>query len=303
MRPHCFPLALAVAASSLATSRAFAPGGLPAPPRHRVTAAPLGAGDASPPPASPQLATKTLEAGSHDELMYALGVNLARQLGDVRPLVENSEELTQLARGLLDTVAGKFDDAAQRNLLERRGEDLNKIIVSRANAIREKIEAAGKAMLQEMSDNPETATLESGVVIHPLEPGPEGFGKGVKPTAASTVKVHYHGTLPDGTVFDSSLGGDPVSFPLGGVIPGWRAGLQHMCEGETAMLGVPPELGYGAEGTPDGRIPGGAALFFKIQLLEVLSAGIGGGPTLLGADGQALKKEGGGLLGANGLPL
>ncbi len=69
------------------------------------------------------------------------------------------------------------------------------------NAIREKIETAGKAMLKEMSDNDETATLESGVVIHPLEAGPDGFGKGVKPTAASTVKVHYHGTLPDGTVF------------------------------------------------------------------------------------------------------
>lgn len=161
------------------------------------------------------------------------------------------------------------------------------------NAIRQKIEDAGKAMLKEMSENDETATLECGVVIHPLEPGPDGFGKGVKPTAASTVKVHYHGTLPDGTVFDSSLGKDPVTFPLGGVIPGWREGLQHMCEGETAMLGIPPEMGYGDAGTPDGRIPGGAALFFKIQLIEVLSAGIGGGPKLVGADGKELKKGGG----------
>lgn len=173
------------------------------------------------------------------------------------------------------------------------------------NAIKQKIEAAGKAMLDEMAANDETATLESRVIIHPLEAGPDGFGKGVKPTAASTVKVHYHGTLPDGTVFDSSLGKDPVTFPLGGVIPGWREGLQHMCEGETAMLGIPPEMGYGDDGTPDGRIPGGAALFFKIQLLEVLSAGIGGGPKLVGADGQTLKKDGGGggLLGADGKPL
>eukprot|EP00569_Conticribra_weissflogii_P006587 CAMPEP_0171337252 /NCGR_PEP_ID=MMETSP0878-20121228/6581_1 /TAXON_ID=67004 /ORGANISM="Thalassiosira weissflogii, Strain CCMP1336" /LENGTH=305 /DNA_ID=CAMNT_0011838863 /DNA_START=58 /DNA_END=975 /DNA_ORIENTATION=+ len=250
-------------------------------------------------------AARPIEAGSHDELMYALGVNLARQLGDVRPLVENGEELAQVARGLLDTVVGKIDDEDQRQLLGRRGADLNEIIVQRANAIREKIEKAGTAMLEEMKANPETATLECGVVIHPLEAGPDGFGKGVKPTAASTVKVHYHGTLPDGTVFDSSLGGDPITFPLGGVIKGWREGLQHMCEGETAMLGIPPEMAYGAEGTPDGRIPGGASLFFKIQLIEVLSAGIGGGPKLVGADGSVLKRDtsSGGLLGADGKPL
>eukprot|EP00956_Cyclotella_meneghiniana_P011756 scaffold16521_cov66-Cyclotella_meneghiniana.AAC.19 len=169
-----------------------------------------------------------------------------------------------------------------------------------------KLEEAGKAMLAEMSANDETATLESGVIIHPLEAGPDGFGKGVRPTAASTVKCHYHGTLPDGTVFDSSLGKDPVTIPLGGVIKGWRVGLQHMCEGETAMLGIPPEMGYGEAGTPDGRIPPGAALFFKIQLLEVMSAGVGGGPKLVGADGNELKssKSGGtGLLGADGKPL
>ena len=115
----------------------------------------------------------------------------------------------------------------------------------------------------------------------------------------------YVGTLPDGTVFDSSLGGDPVSFPLKGVIAGWREGLQFLCEGETAMLGVPPEMAYGEAGTPDGRIPGGTALFFKIQLIEVMSAGIGGGPKLVGANGQVLKKGGDDikLLGANGKPL
>jgi hypothetical protein len=82
-------------------------------------------------------------------------------------------------------------------------------------------------------------------------------------------------------------------------------GVLKMHEGETAMLGIPPEQGYGAEGTPDGRIPGGSTLIFKIQLLEVLSAGIGGGPKIVGADGRALKKrdDGPGLLGADGKPL
>ena len=71
------------------------------------------------------------------------------------------------------------------------------------------------------------------------------------------------------------------------------------------MLGIPSEMAYGEAGTPDGRIPGGAALFFKIQLIEVLSAGIGGGPKLVGADGRELKanKASSGLLGADGKPL
>jgi hypothetical protein len=62
-----------------------------------------------------------------------------------------------------------------------------------SNSIRQKIETAGKAMLKDMAENPETVTLECGVVFHPLEAGRDGFGKGVRPTAASTVKVHYHG--------------------------------------------------------------------------------------------------------------
>lgn len=73
-----------------------------------------------------------VEPGSHDELMYTLGVNLARQLGDIRPLVENGEELSQVAKGLLDTVVGRLDDDGQRLLLAKRGKELDAIIVERA---------------------------------------------------------------------------------------------------------------------------------------------------------------------------
>lgn len=72
------------------------------------------------------------EQGSHDELMYALGVNLARQLGDVRPLVDNGEELASVAKGLLDTVIGRLSEDGQRNLLAQRGQELNQIIAQRA---------------------------------------------------------------------------------------------------------------------------------------------------------------------------
>jgi len=160
-------------------------------------------------------------------------------------------------------------------------------------------------MLEKMKETEGVEVLDSGVVLHVLEHGPEGPGQGVRPTQASTVKIHYHGTLADGTIFDSTLGGEPVSFPLAGVIPGWRDGVLKMHEGETAMLGIPANQAYGDQGTPDGRIPGGSTLFFKIQLLEVQSAGIGGSP-LLGADGKQYKKkseDSSGLLGVDGKPL
>merc|ERR1719343_870110 len=247
-----------------------------------------------------------VEPDTHDELMYALGVNLARQLGDIRPLVESGEELAQVAKGLLDTVVGRLNDDGQRLLLSRRGKELDQLIAGRANALREKLELRGREMLQNMAETEGVINLDSGVCVHVLEHGPEGPGQGAYPTAGSVVEIHYHGTLSDGTVFDSTLGGDPVKFPLAQVIPGWREGVLNMHQGETAMLGIPPEQAYGPEGTPDGRIPGGSTLFFKIQLVNILTGSVGGAPTLLGADGQAYNSndEGGsGLIGADGNPL
>lgn len=127
-------------------------------------------------------------------------------------------------------------------------------------------------MLKEMMEREGTETLESGVVLHITQYGPDG---GIRPIESSVIRVHYHGTLSDGTVFDSTLDGEPVTFPLANVIPGWREGIMHMYEGDTAMLGIPPEQGYGMEGTPDGRVPGGSTLFFKVELLEVLPDMVG----------------------------
>ena len=73
-----------------------------------------------------------VEPDTHDELMYALGVNLARQLGDIRPLVESGEELAQVAKGLLDTVVGRLNDDGQRLLLSKRGKELDQLIAGRA---------------------------------------------------------------------------------------------------------------------------------------------------------------------------
>jgi peptidylprolyl isomerase len=94
----------------------------------------------------------------------------------------------------------------------------------------------------------------------------EGVGED-KPSSNSRVKVHYHGTLIDGTVFDSSVQrGQPIEFGLNQVIPGWTEGLQLMKKGEKTRLFIPPALGYGNRST--GSIPAGSVLIFDVELID-----------------------------------
>ncbi len=93
-------------------------------------------------------------------------------------------------------------------------------------------------------------------------------GDGAKPTAEQTVEVHYHGTLVDGTVFDSSVKrGETISFPVNGVIPGWVEGLQLMSVGSKWKLFVPAELGYGNQA--QGPIPAVSTLIFEVELISI----------------------------------
>jgi len=94
-------------------------------------------------------------------------------------------------------------------------------------------------------------------------------GKGAKPAASSTVKVHYEGKLADGTVFDSSYKrGEPISFPLRGVIPCWTEGVQQMAVGGKAKLLCPANTAYGSRGA-GGVIPPNAVLTFTVELLNI----------------------------------
>jgi FKBP-type peptidyl-prolyl cis-trans isomerase len=91
----------------------------------------------------------------------------------------------------------------------------------------------------------------------------------VSPKATDTVKVHYHGTLLDGTVFDSSVErGEPISFPLNGVIPGWTEGLQLMKVGDKFKFEIPPNLAYGPN-SPSPKIPPNSTLVFEVELLGI----------------------------------
>ena len=105
------------------------------------------------------------------------------------------------------------------------------------------------------------------MVIRTLTPG-----TGPSPVASDTVKVHYTGTLTDGTVFDSSVKRkEPATFPLGGVIKCWTEGVQKMKVGEKAKLTCPSDLAYGDNGRPP-TIPGGATLIFEVELLDITHA-------------------------------
>ena len=122
---------------------------------------------------------------------------------------------------------------------------------------------AGNEFLAKNKTRPGVIVTDSGLQYEVL-----ASGSGPKAQETSTVVVKYHGTLIDGTVFDSSVErGDTAEFPVNGVIPGWTEALQLMSVGDKWKLFVPADLGYGAAGRP--QIPGNAVLIFEIELLEI----------------------------------
>lgn len=113
--------------------------------------------------------------------------------------------------------------------------------------------------------SPEFTKTESGLEYRILRKGSEK-----KPTARDTVVAHYKGWLEDKSIFDSSYRrGEPIPFPLKGVIPGWTEGMQLIGEGGMIELSIPYKLGYGERGTPNGPIPPRAHLHFVVELLKI----------------------------------
>lgn len=189
--------------------------------------------------------------------LYALGLAISQNLG----IFNLSEaELEMVKSGLTDGVLNKEKKVDMR-VYAPKIQELQHTRVLAAAAAEKK---ASQPFLDKAAAEKGAKKLPSGLIITTIK-----AGTGPSPKATDRVKVHYHGTLVDGTVFDSSTQrNEPASFPLNGVIPCWTEGVQLMKVGGKSRLVCPSDLAYGDRGRPP--IKPGATLVFEVELLEIL---------------------------------
>ena len=194
----------------------------------------------------------------NDSASYAIGRDIYNQW-----MQQNLGINAQAAgQAMIDAAKGQslLHDGQAIPLLQRFQEEFE---LRNNPAARENIEK-GKKFMREISNNKSVYSTPSGLKYRRIK---EGNGK--HPKATDRVKVHYTGTLIDGKKFDSSVDrGEPITFPLNQVIPGWTEGLQIMDEGSKYILYIPYNLGYGVRGAGQ-DIPGGSTLIFEVELLEI----------------------------------
>lgn len=240
------------AAAKPAAPKATAPATKTAPPKTPAAAAVAPAPVAAAPAVAP-LAT------DEDKTLYALGLALQRS---IQPFDLSASELAIVMRAVTDGAAGK--PALE---LTEWGPRIDPLAGVRRQRAAERIKVTSAAYLVKAATETGAVKTPSGLVYRDIL-----AGIGASPKASDTVKVHYRGTLTNGTVFDSSYErNEPVAFPLAGVIPCWTEGVQRMRVGGKAQLVCPSSLAYGDGGSPD--IPGGATLIFEIELLEIVAPG------------------------------
>ncbi len=199
---------------------------------------------------------------STDETRVSYGIG--RQLGDqLRDNPPPGVSLDAILVGLTDAFTGKSSRVSQDEM-SASFKVIREIMQAEAQAKAEAAAGAGLTFLAENAKRAGITQLASGLQYEVLS-----AGEGAKPSREDTVRTHYHGTLIDGTVFDSSYDrGQPAEFPVGGVIAGWTEALQLMGAGSKWRLYVPSELAYGGQAV--GSIPPHSVLVFDVELLEIL---------------------------------
>ncbi len=207
-----------------------------------------------------------------DSVSYAIGADIGKNFRDNELTEVNVDAISM---GLRDALAEAnimseeismevLQNFMMRMQMERMAKEQEHMGAEQEQG--EDGRAKGQQYLAENADREGVQTTESGLQYEVIT-----MGTGPKPTRDDQVKVHYAGRLIDGTVFDSSIKrGEPVVFPVTGVIPGWVEGLQLMPVGSKFKFHIPSELAYGQGGAPGGAIPPNSVLVFDVELLEIV---------------------------------
>jgi FKBP-type peptidyl-prolyl cis-trans isomerase FkpA/FKBP-type peptidyl-prolyl cis-trans isomerase FklB len=189
--------------------------------------------------------------------LYALGLAMSQGLSSFKL---TSAELDVVKAGLTDGVLNR----ERKVELEKFGPKIQELARTRAAAVAVDEKKSSQGFLEKAAAEKGATKTASGMVYSEITPG-----TGDQPKATDKVKVHYQGTLIDGTVFDSSIQrGQPVTFALNQVIPCWTEGLQRMKVGGKSKLVCPSEIAYGDHGSPP-KIKPGATLVFEVELLDI----------------------------------
>jgi len=201
---------------------------------------------------------------SFDTIEQRVSYGVGRQLGDQlsnNPFKEF--DITAVQAGIADALAKAASQVSDEDLNEAFSV-VSKKMQELEQAAAKEASAEGEKFLADNAKRDEVTVTESGLQYEVIT-----TGEGEKPSAESTVSVHYHGTFANGDVFDSSVErGQPAEFPVNGVIAGWTEALQLMTEGSKWKLTIPYDLAYGERGS-QGAIPPYATLVFDVELLSI----------------------------------